>query len=351
MIDTVKFLIPITNNDFLNQIKSKLIRTSRINQETNEIKFEYYTGEVEVGSYDRNVTLFLTDSTPIGLFVEFSLPKQYLNNNVEMINAYDIPFILKNFRNQLCEYLREPMPPLSEWIIYRLDVCYNWTFESEQRCQSLINLLQRIDYARKKKLIYDTSVTHLGSAYVVKFYLKGSEFLVHDFKKMIEVNEEKTHQLLDWAKKIVRFEVSFKKVYLKKLFKKDIVLISDISNNENIEKILQDYLSRVFKYINKENMKYEDVRQLINANFKPAKALRLYQFYKGYYFEKDEKYLIKKALNASTIWRYKTDLRNIGVSFEENLGDFKFVSVDELVIPSERGNFGLLDYKCNSDYI
>lgn len=350
MIDTVKFLIPITNTKFLEQIKTKLIRTRRENLVTNELKFEFYTGEVEVGSYDRNVTLFLTDNTSIGLFVEFSLPKQYLNNNVEMINAYDIPYILKNFRNQLCAYLRESMPPLSEWIVYRLDVCYNWTFESEQRCQSLINLLQRIDYARKKKLIYDTSVTHLGSAYVVKFYLKGAEFLVHDFKKMINVDEEKTHQLLNWAKKIVRFEVSFKKVYLKKLFNKDVVLISDISNNEVIEKMLQDYLSRVFKYINKENMKYEDVRQLINTNFKPAKALRLYQFYKGYYFNKDEKYLIKKALDPSTIWRYKTDLKNIGVGFEENLGDFKFVSVEELVIPSDRGIFGLLDYKSSSYY-
>ena len=126
--------------------------------------------------------------------------------------------------------------------------------------------------------------------------------------------------------------------------------ISDIENNEVIEKVLQEYLALVFRYINKENMKHEDVRQLINNNFKPAKALRLYQFFKGYYFEPDEKYQIKKGLNASTIWRYKRDLKNIGVSFEENLGDSNFVSVEELVIPSDKGIFGLLDYKLSSHY-
>lgn len=351
MIDTVKLLIPITNPEFLEQIKTKLIRTRRENLVTNELKFEFYTGEIEVGSYDRNVTLYLKENIPIGLFVEFSLPKQYLNNNTEMINAYDIPYILNNFRNQLSAYLKEPMPPLSEWIVYRLDVCHNWTFESEQKCKSMLNLLQRIDYARKKKLLYNTSVTFLGSAYVIKFYLKGAEFLVHDFKKMIETDEEKAHQLLDWGKKIIRFEIGIKKVYLKTVFGKDIVKISDISNNEVIENILKDYLARVFKYINKENMKHEDVRQLIFNNFKPAKALRLYQFYKSFYYNEDEKYLIKQALNPSTIWRYKTELKNIGVGFEENLGDSKFVSIEELTIPSEKAYFGLLDYKSNADYI
>lgn len=351
MIDTVKFLIPIKNNEFLNEIKKKLIRTSRINQETNELKFEYYTAEVEVGSYDRNVTLFLSDCTPLGLFVEFSLPKQYLNNNIEMINAIDVPHIIRKFRGELCAYLKENMPPISEWIIYRLDVCYNWSFESEEKCKSMLNLLQRIDYARKKKITYDTSVTHLGSAYVVKFYLKGAEFFVHDFKKLAQIDKEKTDELLNWSKKIIRFEVSFKKVYLKTLFNKEVVKISDISNNKFIEGLLQDYLSRVFKYINIESMKYEDVRQLINSNFKPAKALRLYQFYRGYYFEKDEKYLIKQALNPSTIWRYKTDLKNIGVGFEENLGDTKFVSIEELTIPSGKGITRLLDYKSINYYI
>ena len=344
MIDTIKLLIPIENREFLEKIKGTLTRTRRENLKTSELKFEYFTGEVVVGSYERTVNIYLTEGEPRGFFVEFSLPKQYLNNNVEMVNAFDIKYILNNFKADLCKHLKECLPSLSEWIVYRLDVCYNWTFESEQKCQSLMNFIQRIDFPRKKKYLYDTSVMYKGSAYTIKFYLKGAEFQKHDLKILRGIDEDKAEKLFEWSKKVLRFEVEFKKVYLKSLFGKDKVKISDIIDNSVIENYLQEYLLSVFRYVNIENMKHENVRQVINENFKPAKALRLYQFFKGYYFEPDEKFQIKKGLNSSTIWRYKKDLKNVGVSFEENLGDSNFVAVDELVIPSERGFFGLLDY-------
>jgi hypothetical protein len=344
MIDTIKLLIPITNGEFLEKIKANLVRTRRENLKTKELKFEYFTGEVQVGSYSRNVNMYLSENEPTGFFVEFSLPKQYYNNNVEMINAFDVPYILNNFRNELCKHLQENLPALSEWIVYRLDVCYNWTFESKEKCQSLMNFIQRIDFPRKKKYVYDTSVMYKGTAYNIKFYLKGAEFLKNDFKDLVKIDENKTHELLNWAYKILRFEVEFKKVYLKTLFGRDKVKISDVADNLEIQNILQHYLDFVFRYINKENMKHENVRQLINENYKPSKALRLYQFFKGFYFEPDEKFQIKKGLNPSTIWRYKKDLKKIGVSFEENLGDSNFVAVEELIIPSPKAFFTLLDY-------
>jgi hypothetical protein len=144
-----------------------------------------------------------------------------------------------------------------------------------------------------------------GTAYTIKFYLKGDEFLKHDFKTLVELDEDKAHTLANWANKILRFEVEFRKDYLKELFGKKEVTISDISDEWHIQEILKEYLARVFKYINKENMQYEDVWQLINKTCTPAKALRLYQFYKGYYYQKDEKYYIEKGLNRSTIYRYK----------------------------------------------
>lgn len=350
MVDTLKLLIPIADRGFLEQIKTKLVRTRRENLETQELKFEYFTGEVEVGSYSRNVNIYLTESDPMGFFVEFSLPKQYYNNNVEMVYPFDITYILNNFRNELCKHLRENLPLLSDWIVYRLDVCYNWTFESEAKCQSLMNFIQRIDYPRKKKYLYDTSVMYKGTAYTIKFYLKGAEFKRNDYKVILDIDTIKAEKLLEWSNKVLRFEVEFKKVYLKTLFEKDKVKVSDIADNSEIENILKHYLASVFRYVDKENMKHENVRQVINENFKPAKALHLYQFFKGYYFEPDEKFQIKKGLNASTIWRYKKDLKSIGVSFEENLGDSNFIAVEELVIPSEKGKFDLLDYQLSSDY-
>ncbi|MDD5721376.1 MAG: phage/plasmid replication protein [Candidatus Pacebacteria bacterium] len=350
MIDTIKFLIPIDNSEVFESIKNQLTRTRRENMKTNELKFEYFTEEIEVGSYERTVRIYLKQDSPKGVFVEFSLPKQYYDNNVEMIHAYDIEYVLDNFKNDVCQFFQERIPPIEQWIIYRLDVCYNWTFESEQKCQSIMNFIQRIDFPKKKKYVYDTSVMYKGSAYTIKFYLKGAEFKRHDYKDIFKKDMDKADLLLNWAEKVLRFEVEFKKGYLSNLFPHGKVLVSSIVYDKIIEDILKKYLTLVFRYVNKENMKYENVRQLIDKSFKPAKALRLYQFYKGYFYEQDEKFHIKKGLNPSTIWRYKNDLKNIGVSFEENLGDSSFVAVEELIVPSGKGKFDLLDYKLTSDY-
>jgi hypothetical protein len=350
MIDTLKLLIPVGDRNFLEQIKSKLTRTRRENLSTKEMKFEYFTSEVFIGSFSRKVNIFLTESNPQGFFVEFSLPKQKHNNNVEMIHACDISEILENFRTQLCEHLKETLPPLSSWLVYRVDICHNWTFETKEKCQSLMNFIQRIDYPRKKKYVYETSVMYKGTAYTIKFYLKGAEFQKNDFKELQKQNEDNAHELLNWAHKVLRFEVEFKKGYLKTIFGKGEIFVADVANDAKIEELLKSYLDSVFKYIEKENSKRENARELINANFKPAKALRLYQFFKGYYYEKDEKYHIQKGLNSSTIWRYKKDLKAIGVSFTENFGDGNFVSIEELTIPSKRAHFTLLDYKSSEYY-
>ncbi|MEI8174991.1 MAG: phage/plasmid replication protein [bacterium] len=344
MIDTLKILIPVDDRKFLEKLKVNLIRTSRKNLETGEMKYEYFTGEIKAGSYLKTISFKISEGMPVGIFFEFSLPKYKYGNNVEMIWPSEVLVILESFRKELCEKIKEELPLLSEWIVYRLDLCYNWTFESKEKCQSLMNFIQRIDYPRKKVHRYETSVMYIGSAYTIKFYLKGDEFLKNSFKESLKVNEEKTYKLLDWANKILRFEVEFRKNYLQSVFGKKKVKISDIADDQAIIAIEALYLDKVFKYINKEKMKHEDVRQRINSYFKPAKAYRLYNFYKGYYFEQDEKYHIEKGLNRSTIFNYKKDLKKIGVAFTENLTSNDFVAVEELIIPSKNAHFTLLAY-------
>ena len=344
MIDTIKILIPVNDRKFLERIKVNLVRTRRDDLETGKLKYEYFTGEIKAGSYSRSLSFKLSEGAPVGIFFEFSLPKYKYNNNVEMIKASEVPEILESFRKELCLKVKEELPLLSEWIVYRLDLCYNWTLESKEKCESLMNFIQRIDFPRKKAIRFDTSIMYKGSAYVIKFYLKGAEFLKNDFKDLVKTDEEKPHELLNWAYKILRFEVEFRKGYLESVFGKSKVKISDIADDSEIEEIQKMYLGKVFRYINKDNMKYEDARQLINKNFKNIRALSLYQFYKGYFYDKDEKFQIEKKLNRSTIYNYKRDLRKIGVSFTENLNDKKFVALDELVIPSLKAFFTLLDY-------
>src|ERR1039457_4900094 len=131
MIDTIKILIPISDRKFLEKIKVNLVRTRRDDLETGKLKYEYFTGEIKAGSYSRSLSFKLSEGSPIGIFFEFSLPKYKYNNNVEMIKASEVPEILESFRKELCLKVKEELPLLSEWIVYRLDLCYNWTLESK----------------------------------------------------------------------------------------------------------------------------------------------------------------------------------------------------------------------------
>jgi II/X family phage/plasmid replication protein len=347
MIDTVRFLIPIEDKQAIEKIKGMLTRTRRENLKTKELKYEYFLGEIKVGSYSRSINFKVDDN---GIYVEFSLPKYKYGNNVEMLRPIKVVEVLESFHNELCKSIEKTLPPVSEWIVCRLDISYNWTLESKEKCQSLMNFIQRIDFPRKKPIHYDTSVMYKGTAYSIKFYLKGPEFLKNDFKAFAEIDEEKAHQLANWAHKILRFEVEFRKGYLKELFGKKEVYISDIANDYHIEEILKYYLARVFKYINKENMKNENVWQLISDNYTKAKAYRLYNFYRDFYYDKGGKFRVQKSLDRSTIYRYKKDLKRIGVSFTENIDDTRIVSINELIIPSKKAKFTLLDYQLDTDY-
>ena len=344
MIDTIKILIPISDRKFLEKIKVNLIRTSRKNLETGELKYEYFTGEIKVGSYSRSVSFKLSEGLPVGIFFEFSITKYKYDDNVEMLKASEVPDILESFRKELCLKVKDELPMLSEWIVYRLDLCYNWTFESKEKCESIMNFIQRIDFPKKKAIRFDTSIMYKGSAYNIKFYLKGAEFLANDFKELIKKDENKTHELLNWAYKILRFEVEFRKVYLESVFGVSKVRISDIADDSKIEEIQKAYLEKVFRYINLEKMKYENVWQLISANFTKAKAYRLFNFYKDYYYDEAGKFRVIKSLDRSTVYNYKKDLKSIGVSFVENLDNENFVALNELVIPSLKAHFTLLDY-------
>jgi II/X family phage/plasmid replication protein len=342
MIDTLKMLIPLSSMAELKLLEGKLTRTRRENLKTDELEFEFHTGNFEMGTYKRSIS-FKSSDKPLGLFVELSIPKFVYGNNVEMLYAHEIPECVEKLRRELSERLQTELPNTSLWKIYRLDLCYNWTFESQEKCQSLMNFIQRIDFPRKQKYVYNTSVMYKGTAYTIKFYLKGPEFLKHDYKTLLETDDIKAFYLMEWAPLILRFEVEFRKNYLKDLFGLDSVTVADITDDKMILEIQQLYLDKVFRYISREKTTFENIRQTIAKNFSPSKTLRLYNFYKGYYYEADGKLMIEQGLNRSTIYRYKKDLKDIGITFTENFGEQESLALDELVIPSHRAQFTLLE--------
>lgn len=339
MIDTIKLFIKIEDVTLLLKLKGSLSRFRKENLKTNEVNFEFYSSQVELGSYDRNVNI-ISSNVPQGFFIEFSVPKYLKDNNVEMIQPLELNTAIPKLYTELCAYMNYVLPHYTKWQVYKLDVCYNWIFESEAIALRTIDFIHLIDYPRKKKYVYDTSVMFTGTAYTIKFYLKGAEFLKNDFKKIKD--KDKAHSLLHWANKMLRFEVGIRKNHLQDLVGQKPVLIEHVIDYQVIEEILNLYLNNIFKYLTLETMSNEEIKTKLFSKFTPQKATRLYDFYRNFYFNDEMKNIYKRGgLNRSTIYRYKVDLKQAGIGLSSTVIDQNTQILEKFVIPSPDVKFDL----------
>lgn len=348
MIDTIKFFVSIPDIQVLNRIKSISEQIKREDLKTGKIRFVFHTTEIKVGSYNKSINIRITDNLyRQGLFIELSIPKYAKGNNIEMLLPRELPTIIEKLAQDTTTQLATPLPHFSTWEIFRLDLCYNWIFKNQQETETVMGFLQRIDYPRKKKTIYPTSVTFLGTAYLIRFYLKYPEYLAHDYKDLSDEDKasNKISNLLFYANRIVRFEVEFKKKYLQEVFGYKKVFLEHVANDENIEEVLSSYLNdKVFKYVTLKNTAEIKVEELLYSNFTKTKATRLYQFYNDFYLGNGaiKRRMLGGGLDRSTIWRYKTDLKSIGIGFD--VVSASGVSLlEQLVIPSPNSKFDLTD--------
>lgn len=341
MIDTIKLFIPITEQETIDKIRLSLSRTRKENLKENTTEYEYYTSNVEFGSYSRTVGIKSTN-LPQGFFVEFSVPKYVKGNNVEMLHPDQLKSAIERLYKELCEYVEFELPHFSKWPVYKLDICYNWLLNSEEEAMQALSCIKRIEYPRKKTFSYDTSIMYLGTSYTVKFYMKGPEFRKNDFKK---IGGDKAISLLSWANRILRFEVSIKRTYLQDFFGLETVYVDNLTDIEEIEQILVFYLGKVFFYLNLKTMTESEIESILFNKFSKSKATRLYQFYKGFYHDDVIKNMFKRGgLNRSTIYRNKKDLKDAGIGFSiEGIKDGASI-FEQLTIPSKTARFDLLDY-------
>ncbi len=173
MIDTIKFFVSIPDVQVLNKIRSVSEQIKREDLKTEKIKFVFHVAEIKVGSYNKSINVKITDNLyNQGLFIELSIPKYAKGNNIEMLLPSELPQIIEKLAQDITAHLATQLPHFSTWEIFRLDICYNWIFKTKEETETVMGFLQRIDYPRKKKTIYPTSVTFLGTAYLIRFYLK-----------------------------------------------------------------------------------------------------------------------------------------------------------------------------------
>lgn len=338
MIDTIKFLIPVESTLDLISLRDQFIEIKKENLKSNEIEFQFYIHEMNVGSFSRFINVKMSEF-PLGFFVEFSIPKYEYGNNVEMVRPHSVYYIIQKFYDELKKLIDYNFVHFTKWEIYRLDICYNWLFDTEDRAKRAMSFIQRIDFPKKQKYIYESSVMFRGSAYTIKFYLKGSEFYKNDFKEMSEV---RAVSIYEYAKRILRYEISIRRQYLQDMLGLKKVTILNIIDDKNIEFYLKYYLEdRILKYIYLGVSKDLDVQELLFKNFTKRKATSLYLFYKNYYFNTEIKDMfLNGGMSRMTIYSYKKELKKLGIGFEVECDDSGIINVlEELVIPSKNSKF------------
>ena len=69
MIDTIKFLIPMDDLALIEKLKGSFKRFRKEDLKTGKMEFEFFSNNIELGSYNRTVAIKSTN-TPLGFFVE-----------------------------------------------------------------------------------------------------------------------------------------------------------------------------------------------------------------------------------------------------------------------------------------
>jgi len=276
------------------------------------------------------------------LFIEFSVPKIIYGQNIFLAYPSQLePTVIKVKENVERE-LKIKLVSYDRWIIQRLDLCYSWKFNTQAEAYIALRTLDGYDYSRKKKAIRDTSIEYLGSAYKVKFYLKKEEYLAHDLKRLIKIDDIYAQELIHTASGVLRFEVSIKKETLNNSLKFNLH-INDITDEYCIDN-LNKYLSKLIGNNNRKTLDYLAVTKLLFGKYTKQKASDLLEFY-NLYFNPNKKirdfnrrYILKQS-NRSTIYRKKKALRDIGIGIKklESRGiDFDLCIPNKNVIIDEK---------------
>jgi II/X family phage/plasmid replication protein len=278
MIDTCKFLIPIDLQGYQALTEDCDIH-SCIQSKTKQKKYQIVKVPINIGSFSEERIIripheFSPDSENYAV-LELSIPKYYFGHNVRMITISQFKEICKLIEKDLKETLGF-VTNRDSWRIQRLDICYNWKLNSPQELENYITIFQNLEYPRKKKRPYDTSVMFVGSAYTVKFYDKHSEYLANSFNELKKSEEVLAYDLIEFSESVLRFETELRKTQLVNIFNKKNIYIDDITE-DLVTRLLNEYLIKFLKLENTEISTNIDAHQRLIEFYGDVKGRNTYE--------------------------------------------------------------------------
>lgn len=330
MIDTMGFFV-IIDHQTLNWLIERSILTQRIDKETGNIEFEYNNFQVH-HSWNYKV-MFKTDTkswqydpalkSPVlaeGLpyiRFEFSAPKILFGHNLESCSVSDALYAAMLIREAFNRAFYVDIPKIEDWYCYRLDTCANFILDNEDQVRNYIRYLQRFDYPRRIKNLYEDTGIYFASRHnTLKIYCKGIEFKKHDMKRFISEIEQR--QLLKQAQKILRIEVEHKnrlkainedlekRGYLYPTFQ-GYMKIYDLLNNINVRYEMERIVKKFMSGTETKIMRSLDVFRILKNHLGTRKANTYYSIYtllvtQG---QKETKRQITKSLYYNALYCFR----------------------------------------------
>lgn len=162
--------------------------------------------------------------------------------------------------------------------INRIDLCFNQIFDTRKEALQYLDLQKRVlrKYHRSDTFYqtdFRTSVFYATKFYAAKIYHKGTEYMGRDGeakhhlkinrrakKKVFQIQTENGKQgLKDFADRILRYEISFKKAgmsyyYMNHIFRKGLPI--------------WEKRKRVAQFVNNRNKRYKEHLEIYNSNAK-----------------------------------------------------------------------------------
>jgi hypothetical protein len=125
---------------------------------------------------------------------------------------------------EACNYLCTETIPVEVLMknikIFRVDICKNYLFETEEHCKEYLDNLRKIQIPYKKlssPRLYETTMLWVFDHYSIKAYQKGAESK-RDFDKLANYTKEEINYLKTLALRTLRYEVTIRTQKLKDLF-------------------------------------------------------------------------------------------------------------------------------------
>ncbi len=334
MIDTIAWSVDLTNEQ-LEKILSKSKEYTEYDHVSGETNFRIVRSNLDIGSFDSNITIKCYETNRAHL--EFSVPKQRLGHNVELVYPSQLEQTLATVHASLVEHFGD-FPSYLNWYLMRVDLCYAWRLLSQAAAEDALKVLKTFDYPRKSKYLYKDAVMWRGKYFSLKFYLKEPEFYKHDYKKLAEAGyEDLANRVAQLSKGVLRFEITFRKESLNNIFGKRLIICRDLYDKDKLEQILSQYLNKLLLNLDKSSMDDNGVLQQLRTAYANRKALRLFNFYILFNSPKllHRQMLIDNYSN-STIWRNKSDISKSGVGLpDHDLPSFTLNIPSDLVVNKE----------------